>query len=87
MNEPVNKLVDHFASQGNFDHTDMDKVKETGEQHGIGPLDAGKAFFVARERNSLIEGEILDGGTGEVARETPLYGDNSIHDLLFGKTK
>jgi len=80
-------LVGRFKELGNFDHTDMDEINRIGNEYGVEPLEAAKAFFVAREQASLWESELLDGGTGEVADNTPLYGESSIYSTLFDKQK
>lgn len=82
----LNALVDYFSSQGNFDHPDMNDVARIGKQFGVSEIDAGKAFFVAREKSSLIEGELLEGGDGSESNRVQNYGPDSVHEMLFKNT-
>ena len=84
--ELLNKVVDYFLSVRNFDHPDESFISDTAKNYGISDLDAGKAFFVARDRASLVEQELLDGGTGKQTQKVKNYGPNSLHEMAFGKT-
>lgn len=79
-------LVEVFLSMRNFDHPDMDDIARIGQQYGVSRIDAGKAFLIAREKASLLEGELLDGGDGFGASNTKNYGDESLHEILFENT-
>jgi len=83
--DKLNLLVEHFLTLGNFDHPDMDSIAEIGRSFGVSELDAGKAFFVARERASLIEVGMMDGDDS-AANQSPNYGTDSIYQMLFERT-
>ena len=72
-----------FLGQGNFDHPDINEVARIGRQFGVSELDAGKAFFVARERASLVESELIEGGDGSQSILTRNYGPDSVYQMLF----
>lgn len=83
LKNKLNALVDYFSNQGNFDHYDMDEVARVGKKFGVSPLDAGKAFFIAREKATLAEGELLEGGDGSESNRVKNYGSDSVHEVLF----
>ncbi len=83
QNSILETLVKYFQTTCNFDHPDMGEVIRVGEKQGVNALAAGKAFFVARERASLHESELLDGGHGQETDRVKNYGADSIYQMLF----
>lgn len=55
-------LVVRLVQLGNFDHPDFEEIDKLGAQNGVDAETARKAFFVARDVQSLVEGERLEGG-------------------------
>lgn len=82
----INALVNYFSRQGNFDHPDMDEVARAGKQFGVSKIDAGKAFFVAREKASLEDSERVEGGDGSESKRAKNYGYGSVYEMLFENT-
>jgi hypothetical protein len=65
-----NRLVTRILGLGNFDHPDLEQVDAMGQKAGLSQRASRQAFFVARDKKALIEGEILDGGSGKIAKKT-----------------
>lgn len=60
-------LVSSFRHKGlDFDHPDMDALKEQSLELGVNPLAVGAAFMVARDLETLGEVERLEGGSGTI---------------------
>lgn len=67
---PFGRLVIRLLGMGNLDHPDLEKIDRIGQQMGLSQRETRQAFFVARDKNTLIESELIDGGTGKVAKRT-----------------
>lgn len=48
----------------------MQMVIKQGQKMGLSPEDSWQAYLTASEYKSLREQEILEGGTGRVAKKT-----------------
>jgi hypothetical protein len=81
----LNSVVSYFLSVKNFDHPQETSISDAANMFGISVIDAGKAFFIAREKASLAESEQLDGGDGTETKKVKHYGDESLDEMLFGK--
>ncbi len=82
----TNALVYYFTKKGNFDHPDMNEIAQVGRKLGVSEIDAAKAFFVAREKASLVESELLEGGDGSSTENVQNYGPDSVYEMLFQNT-
>lgn len=67
---PFSRLVTRLLHMGNFDHADLTKIDIMGKKLGLTQLESRQAYFVARDKHTLIESEMMDGGTGSVAKRT-----------------
>lgn len=65
-----NKLVMRILGIGNFDHPDLEGIDKIGQKMGLSQRSSRQAFFVARDKKTLIESEMLDGGSGKIAKQT-----------------
>jgi hypothetical protein len=75
------QLVINILGMGNLDHPDLEKIDAMGQKIGLSQRQTRQAFFVARDKKTLIESEWIDGGTGKSARRT-----NDTHILTVNQS-
>ncbi len=80
-----NLVRDITESVGSFDHPNLSEISRLAEKHRISDQDVFRAVFVARDYQTLREAELLDGGTGETTKNTPLSGPDGIDAATFSK--
>lgn len=72
-------------SVGSFDHPDWSVLEKLAKKYRIPDEEAYRAVFVARDYQSLLESEKLDGGSGAFTHQTPITGQDGLDTATFSK--
>lgn len=71
--DKLSQFIKKLVGGGSLDHPDFDAIDQMGGAEGLDPMTSRRAFFAARDLQSLHEAEKLDGGDGsETATTNPL---------------
>ena len=64
------KIIKHHPDLEHPDEETMSSIINEGNKLGLSPEKSWQAFLTAGEFKSLSEQEIIDGGSGDVAKRT-----------------
>lgn len=81
-NSQFSELVKLFRGRRNFDHPNVDNLSKVAKKRKVDPLETGRAFFVARDLETLEDLEKLEGGDGSEVRKTNL---RELEEVNFKK--
>lgn len=81
-NSQFSEMVRLFKRKGNFDHPNMDNIVKEAKKRKMDPLETGRAFFVARDLETLEDIEKIEGGDGSESKKTNI---RELEEVSFKK--